>query len=178
MTDTAATDQKARFAIFRAADACALDNDHMPVVGGGPVDAEGSAAAHAAGMMEGAVVKVLFSDPVSGVSVTYAWLKANFQLPRHSHSSDCAYYVVSGEAHLGTEILKAGDGFFVPAEGMYVYHAGPQGVEVIEFRTAQPFDMKISGNSAAFWAHMVRVSTDNRETWRTQTPPEAASRLG
>jgi hypothetical protein len=40
-----------------------------------------------AGIEEGQAVKLLFSAP--GFSLTYAWFKSGFPLPRHSHNSDC-----------------------------------------------------------------------------------------
>jgi PAS domain S-box-containing protein len=54
------------------------------------------------------------------------------------------YYVISGEAHMGNQVLRAGDSFFVPADAPYVYTAGPDGVEVLEIRhNVAQFDMKI-----------------------------------
>lgn len=167
---------KPQFAIYRARDAKDVDAELMPYEGVNEVDAAGIALAGEAGVGEGAVVKLLFSDPLSGMSLTYAWLKANYQLPRHSHNADCAYYIVSGEAHLGTEVLKAGDGFFVPADGLYVYQAGPEGVEVVEFRTAPEFHIKFSGNSAKFWGRMAKISAENLDQWRNGPVPPTARR--
>ena len=170
---------KPQFTIYRARDAKDVDGELMPYEGLNDVDTAGIAAAGEAGVGEGAVVKLLFSDPLSGMSLTYAWLKANYQLPRHSHNVDCAYYIVSGEAHLGTEVLKAGDGFFVPKDGLYVYQAGPEGVEVVEFRTASEFHIKFSGNSARFWSRMAAISSANLDQWRDgPTPPTARRYAG
>lgn len=66
-----------------------------------------------------------------------------FLLPRHSHSSDCLYYIVEGQIIMGKRKLGPGDGFFLPAEQPYAYHAGPEGVKVLEFRHQSSFDMKI-----------------------------------
>ena len=57
----------------------------------------------------GYVIRVLFSSEALGISLTYSWFKQGFPLPRHSHSADCLYYIVSGEIHYGSEILMAGD---------------------------------------------------------------------
>ena len=44
---------------------------------------------------------------------------------------------------MGKRKLGPGDGFFLPAEQPYAYHAGPEGVKVLEFRHQASFDMKI-----------------------------------
>ena len=61
----------------------------------------------------------------------------------HSHSSDCLYYIVEGGIVMGQRELGAGDGFFLPAEQSYAYHAGPKGVKLLEFRKNTSFDMKV-----------------------------------
>jgi hypothetical protein len=70
------------------------------------------------------------------MSLVHAWFGPNFQLFRHSHPryGDCLYYIVAGEIIMGSRTLKAGDGFFVPNGAPYKYSAGPNGVEVLEFR--------------------------------------------
>jgi len=114
-----------------------------------------------------------------GFSLVHVWFKANYPLPRHSHDSDCMYYVISGEAHLGNQVLRAGDSFFVPADAPYVYTAGPDGVEVLEIRhNVSQFDMKIPDAPAARWQEMVEISTENRERWESEetSPTFAANR--
>lgn len=166
-----------RFRIFRASDAEVLDDHNMPHENITPVDAAGIAQSTAAGAGEGAFAKVLFADPASGMSVGYAWFKPGFILPRHSHDADCAYYVISGEAHLGTEVLRAGDGFFVPSGHNYQYTAGPEGVEVLECRNAARFNLRLSGNSAAVWARVTAAAQANRDHWREMDLPPAAARM-
>jgi quercetin dioxygenase-like cupin family protein len=63
-------------------------------------------------------------------------------LPRHSHSADCLYYVVSGGIVMGKRELGAGDGFFVPSDQPYGYSAGSEGVVLLEFRHSTAFDTK------------------------------------
>lgn len=166
-----------RFQIFRAADAQSMD-EHMPTEGLTPVDMAGAAQAIAEGAAEGGFARLLFSDPVSGMSVGYVWFKPGFVLPRHSHNADCAYYVISGEAHLGTEVLRAGDGFFVPADHNYQYTAGPDGVEVLEVRNAPEFNIRLSGNGEAAWRRFTESAIANRERWRALVPPPAAAAMG
>jgi quercetin dioxygenase-like cupin family protein len=165
---------KSRFQIYRASQAVDADSELIELTGITSVDEQGIARAIEAGFGDGAVVKQLFADPVSGFSLTYAWLKKGYMLPRHSHNTDCAYFVISGEAHLGTEILRTGDGFFVPAEHLYQYSAGPEGVEVMEFRAAISFNMRFSGNSAQFWARAANIAAANRDQWRAGPVPVVA----
>jgi hypothetical protein len=95
--------------------------------------------------MAGQTIKVLFrqSEEEGGFSLVCAW-KSHFVLPRHSHDADCLYYVVAGTAVIGNRVLTAGDGFFAPGRAPYRYSAGPDGVEVLEFRHARSFDMKVT----------------------------------
>jgi quercetin dioxygenase-like cupin family protein len=173
----AAEDSGPRFRIFRAADAADLDERHMPVENVTPVDQAGMAEAFAAGGMEGAMARMLFADAASGMSICYLWFKPGFILPRHSHDADCAYYVVSGELQLGTQALRAGDGFFLPARHDYQYAAGPEGVEVLEFRNVATFNLRLSGNTEAAWRRMSAAAAANLDLWRKLTPPPAAARI-
>lgn len=166
-----------RFRIFRAADSVPLDEAHMPTENVTPVDAAGATDTAAQGGLEGATARLLFADPVSGMSIGYVWFKRGFILPRHSHSADCAYFVVSGELQLGTETLKAGDGFFIPADHNYQYVAGPEGVEVLEFRTATRFNLRLSGNSEAAWRRMAGAAAANLDQWRAMAAPKVAARM-
>jgi quercetin dioxygenase-like cupin family protein len=141
-----------------------------------PADAEGFAQALDAGLLDNALVRLLFEDEAAGVSLTYAWFKAHAMLPRHSHSANCLYYVVSGSLQFGTEMLTAGDGFLVPANALYSYEAGPDGVEVLEFRTATHFDITFSG-SAASWGRLVENIKLNRPAWASMPAPPAAQNM-
>lgn len=163
--------------IFRAGDASVVDTEVMPLDNVSAVDAQAMSGAASEEDQVGAFVKVLFADEAVGVSLAYSWFKPEFILPRHSHNADCIYYVISGEAHLGTEILRAGDGFFIPAGGNYQYNAGPEGVEVLEFRTATQFNMRLSGNSEAVWRRMAENAMRNHARWVAEPPPLAAARM-
>lgn len=117
------------------------------------------------------------SPEEGGFSLVHVWFKANYPLPRHSHDSDCMYYVISGEAQMGNQVLRAGDSFFIPADAPYVYTAGPDGVEVLEIRhNVAQFDMKIPDAPAARWQEMAEISAANRERWESeQTSPTFAA---
>ena len=79
-------------------------------------------------------------DGFSLVSIEFA---PGYLLPKHSHSSDCLYYIIEGGIVMGRRELGPGDGFFLPADQVYAYHAGPQGVKLLEFRSKTSFDMKV-----------------------------------
>ncbi len=114
----------------------------------------------------GARTTVLFSEEEpSGFSLVHAKFGPGYRLPRHSHSSDCLYYVVRGEAIMGRRTIKAGDGFFVSAGQPYAYAAGPDGVEVLEFRTETHFDMKIFDQTVARWQPIVAAAKANHDRW-------------
>ena len=78
-----------------------------------------------------------------GFSLVTIEFAPGYMLPRHSHSSDCLYYIVEGGIVMGRRELGPGDGFFLPAEQPYAYHAGPEGVKLLEFRHETAFDMKV-----------------------------------
>jgi mannose-6-phosphate isomerase-like protein (cupin superfamily) len=74
-----------------------------------------------------------------GLSIVYLFFKPNFPLFRHQHDVDSLYVVISGSVLglMGSETLRPGDCFSVPAGTPYYYTAGPEGVEVLEiFRDA------------------------------------------
>lgn len=165
-----------RLRVFRATDSVKVTTGMMPLDNVSEIDAMAMAAASEDDQV-GAFVKVLFADETAGISIAYTWFKPSFILPKHSHNADCAYYIISGEAHLGSQVLRAGDGFFVPAGGNYQYSAGPEGVEVMEFRTAAQFNMRFSGNSEADWQRIAENAMKNHEGWLSAPPPPAAARM-
>ena len=111
----------------------------------------------------GNAVKVLYRNDT--MSLVWVWYAPNYALPRHSHDVDCLYFVVSGEAHLGNRTVAAGAGFFVPAGAPYAYSAGPEGVQVLEFRGAPSFDMKIT-ESLDRWDQILETVRTNRDAWK------------
>ena len=70
------------------------------------------------------------------MSLSHNWFGPNFPLFRHSHPrfGDCLYYVVGGELLMGNRKLGRGSTFFIPNGQPYKFAAGPDGVEVLEFR--------------------------------------------
>lgn len=121
-----------------------------------------------AGIMEGADHRVVFS--AFGMSIIHIWFKRSYPLPRHSHDTDCLYYIIAGSLRLGTEELGIGDGFFLPANTPYTYTAGPDGVELIEFRSTETFDYR-DRTGKAFWEKALRLTQENREAWQQARRP-------
>jgi mannose-6-phosphate isomerase-like protein (cupin superfamily) len=168
MTQT--TLERPRFAIFRGRDATDFEKSGlMSTVMPTQTEIEGSVAAVEAGMMEGTTVRLLFAMP--GLSLTHAWFKSGFPLPRHSHNVDCLYFILAGSLRLGVETLGAGDGFFVGADVPYAYVPGEDGVEVLEFRGSNSFDIRLLANNPAYWAKAVESVTAKRGDWPEETPP-------
>lgn len=157
-----------RFQIFRGADAPLLEM--AEITGLSEVSAEGIRKVRDAGGNDaGQDIRVLLDIP--GFSLTYAWFKSGYPLPRHSHKADCAYYIVGGSLQLGAEVLGKGDGFFVPAEAPYTYTVGPEGVEVLEVRHHGCHDIHIMASNAAFWAKAAESAAVNRDRWANERRP-------
>jgi hypothetical protein len=128
------------------------------------------------GFGEGGQVKLLYSRP--GMSLTYCWFKSGYPLPRHSHSADCLYFIISGRLRIGTEELGPGDGFFLGTDVPYAYVPGPGGVEVMEFRTSDKFDFKALANSEAYWDKALANLLAARDKWGQEAAPPSGMKVG
>lgn len=160
------------FRIFRKADAPHLNDTGAMTMGEmAPITAEGVMRWAGSGLEEGNETRLLFATPQ--MSLTYAWFKSDFPLPLHSHDADCLYYIIAGSLKLGSETLQAGDDFFVGHDVPYQYRPGPLGVEVLEFRTVDSFDIQFKGTTSAYWDKIVGAMTAARGQWPTEVPPSA-----
>ncbi len=169
-TDKAMADV-APFKVYRASTAQDFNElTHMEYAGLTPViEAALAKAGEVASKDSGNIVKELFSMP--GMSLTYAWFKSGFPLPLHTHNADCLYYIVAGSLKLGTEELGPGDGFFVGSNVPYTYKPGPNGVEVLEFRTADKFDIRFMGKTETYWNKTLNAIADKQDQWVGERPP-------
>lgn len=159
-----------RFAIFRAADAPSLeDSGVMETVPPSESILQGIHEVLKTGVNDGHFTRVLFSQ--GGVSLAYAWFKSGFPLPRHSHNCDCLYFIIGGTLRIGTEELAKGDGFFVGRDVPYTYTPGEHGVEVLEFRTAEQFDIKVLASNQAFWAKAAATTLAKKGPWSNELVP-------
>jgi len=121
------------------------------------------------GLIAGDEVKVLFSMP--GFSLLHAWLKKDYPLAAHSHDADCLYWIVSGALQYGSQILRKGDGFFVPANVPYSYvPVGDNGVEVLEFRHVEKFNFK-ARSGERFWQKAIETCKSNGQSWKDAESP-------
>jgi ketosteroid isomerase-like protein len=121
------------------------------------------------GLLHGDEVKILHSEP--GFHLMHAWLKKDYPLSVHSHNADCLYWIVSGALKLGTELLRKGDGFFVPANAQYSYvPVGDNGVEVLEFRHVLSFDFQ-GRSREAFWTRAIETCKQNADAWKNAKSP-------
>ena len=160
-----------RVEIFRASDAKDIaETDMMKPSPPPPAERAAFSAVLSEGRERGTAVRVLSKSP-SGLSLVYAWFKSLYPLPPHSHDADCMYYVVSGELTMGTETLRAGDGLFVPANTFYSFTAGPEGVEILEFRAADAFDTVVRAGSAAAWERAASVVQERLPHWKSEPTP-------
>ncbi len=154
-----------KMAIFTAAAAPTLEDTGMMDA---PTFAEEGAnhapwsAEAATNSMVGSSMTVPFhQEGPGGFSLVSIFFAPGYVLPRHSHSSDCLYYIVEGQIVMGKRELGPGDGFFLPAEQTYAYHAGPEGVRVLEFRHETSFDMKIYEKDMARYHEKAEASLAN-----------------
>lgn len=116
---------------------------------------------------------------VGGFTLSHFWWKPNFALPRHSHNSDCLYYVISGVVQMGNRTLGAGDSFFIPSDAPYQYAVGPEGAEVLEIRHGvEHTDMTYHVDPEVYAKAAGEIIEANRETWAKETvsPTMAANR--
>jgi hypothetical protein len=175
VTEIPSEAEKPRFAIFRAKDAVgAAEMTCMTYEAMSPMVAEAAQRAQAAGAEAGTELKLLFAIP--GFSLTYVWFKSDFPLPRHSHNVDCLYYILGGSLRFGQEELVAGDGFFVGKDVPYTYKAGSAGVEVLEFRAADVFNIKVLANNPAFWDTAIETVRSRRSQWADEPRPVELAR--
>jgi quercetin dioxygenase-like cupin family protein len=158
--------QQRAMTFYRAEDAPTLEDDGIMTLGQMEIDPAVGEAVDLRLLNAGQHVTVLFKgEGPDGFSLVHARFEPGYRLPRHSHSADCLYYVVSGEAHMGSRVLKPGDGFFILAEAPYAYTAGPDGVEVLEFRHATTFDIKIRDKTLEHWKPVIDAIKAHGETW-------------
>ena len=170
---SAAPHRPARMRIFRAADACELDEKIMRMEGLDATVLAGFQRIEGHGIENGHRVRCLFQESAAGMSLVHIWYKSGFVLPQHRHDADCVYYVIAGEIRAGSVVIRQGDGFFIPKDHDYTYTAGPDGVELLEFRNAATFNIVFNGKDPNQWTRIVAAADSNVEAWKSQTkPPE------
>jgi hypothetical protein len=58
----------------------------------------------------------------------------NMEVLPHVHRVDEIIYVTRGELHLGARVLRPGDSVYIPADTLYGFRAGPEGLGFLNFR--------------------------------------------
>lgn len=111
-----------------------------------------------------------------GMSLYHVWFGANLPLFRHSHPKygDCLYYILKGEVRLGAQTLGPGDGVFIPNGMPYKYTAGPDGVELLEYRAGggDPTapGMQLNEPSLEAIQRIIDESNKHHEEWMATSP--------
>jgi hypothetical protein len=165
------------FTLFRARNAIDYaDAEVMTTQPFSEVDAAGMGKLMTDGLLNGSRVSLLFSRP--GLSLTHVWFKTGFPLPRHTHNADCAYFIIAGTLRIGTEELGPGDGFFVGNSVPYTYVPGEGGVEVLEIRTSNLFDIKLLVNNEAWWEKAAARMEAVQPGWLEEKAPPSGMTVG
>ena len=164
------SDDGTKFQVFRAATAPTLEQtDVLRLEGITPDIQRGLRDLVAAGVQDGSFAKILINVP--GFSLAYAWHKSDYPLPLHSHDVDCCYLIIAGDLRVGNETLGKGDGFFVPAGVPYTFTTGPDGVEFIEYRHANSWNIVFKYRNPESWAKLATTASDRRAAWHTEEQP-------
>jgi len=167
--------RRKRMRMFRGDSPADHERNHLTVEGMDEGVIAGFAKLQACGAVAGLAERTsrLFADEddEAGLSLVKVWFKSGNNLPRHSHSSDCLYYIIGGEARMGATTLKKGDGVFIPANQAYTLEAGPDGVELLEFRAATRYNIFYKGNDEAHWERIAEGYRTRADLWRTELVP-------
>ena len=160
------------FQVFRASEASDFTTAEMMTAAGPLAETVGdlSQAMIDEGMLDGSKLSVLFRRP-GGFSLTHVWFKSGFPLPSHSHSTACLYYILAGSLTVGTQELGPGDGFYIEANTNYIYIPGPNGVEVLEFRDKDQFDIKVRDRNPKWWSKALERMRIAKKAWPDEKMP-------
>ena len=60
---------------------------------------------------------------------------------------------------------------FIPANAGYTYEAGPEGVEVLEFRNATRFHFLFKNNDEKHWERIADIMKNRTGEWANEPPP-------
>lgn len=162
--------EQTKFQIFRGADAPTLEQTDVLRYEGITDDvAAGLTELVKAGVTEGSFAKILINVP--GFALAYAWHKSNYPLPLHSHDVDCCYLIVAGELTVGNQTLGKGDGFFVPAGSTYTFSTGAEGVEFVEFRHEDSWNIVFKYRNPESWTKAADTAREHHERWKTEPQP-------
>lgn len=85
---------------------------------------------------DAACTKVRYFHPGSETDLQLfeSWVPAGDGAESHAHVEDEVIYVLEGELHLGRQRLGPGSSIYVPANTLYAFTAGPDGLRFLNFR--------------------------------------------
>lgn len=77
----------------------------------------------------------------------------------HSHSEDEVIFVTDGHMRLGQRLYGRGSAIAIPAETLYSFGVGPEGLKFVNFRAGRPSEIRFKGggtmDEVAFWRDRV-----------------------
>jgi quercetin dioxygenase-like cupin family protein len=102
---------------------------HVPVAEG--TDPEAAAEAGRQGAR-----RRFLAQGDSGFYAQVVEMPPHFEAPAHSHNHAEVFMVLEGSCTMNGEVMHAYDMTVVPADGMYGFTAGPEGLRFLVVRTA------------------------------------------
>ena len=82
-------------------------------------------------------------------------------------------YITARSLNLSGEQYGVGDGFLVPQDVPYTYTAGPERVELLEFRNDEKFDVVLRANGRPYWEKAASRIAGRRSAWSDEPKPSA-----
>jgi len=77
----------------------------------------------------------------------------------HSHSEDEVIFVTDGHMRLGQRLYGRGSAIAIPAETLYGFGVGPEGLKFVNFRAARPSEIRFKAggtmDEVAYWRDRV-----------------------
>lgn len=65
----------------------------------------------------------------------------------HSHSEDEIIFIVSGQIRLGRKLFPEGTAIAIPADRLYTFTPGPEGMRFVNFRAAKPSEIQFANGA-------------------------------
>jgi hypothetical protein len=72
---------------------------------------------------------------------------------------------------VGSDVLGKGDGLFVPADTSYTFVTGEEGVEFIEFRHENAWNIVFKYRNPESWATAADTARARCDAWQTEKQP-------
>jgi mannose-6-phosphate isomerase-like protein (cupin superfamily) len=79
-------------------------------------------------------IRMYFPGDPTHLQMFEAMLEPNTGPKSHAHHEDEIVFVLEGEMHFGSRVLRPGDCAHIPAYTLYSFRAGPEGLRFLNFR--------------------------------------------